>query len=84
MYVVTYFIVFAMRYEFTIVIRYCADSPVMEWRGMGSNPAWDINYIFILIFSLPPRAEQLSGAHENEIKQDHSPVVIVVLNPRYD
>ena len=56
----------------------------MEWRGMGSNPAWDINYIFILIFSLPPRAEQLSGAHENEIKQDHSPVVIVVLNPRYD
>ena len=41
-------------------------------------------YIFILIFSLPERSEQLSGAHANEIKQEHSPVVTFVLDPRYD
>ena len=40
--------------------------------------------IFILNFSLPPRSEQVSGAHVNEIKHNHSPVVIVVLDPRYD
>ena len=38
-------------------------------------------YIFILNFSLPPPYEQVSGAHVNEIKHDHSPVVIVVLDP---
>ena len=43
---------------------------------MGSNPAGDI------FFPLhPPRSEQVSGAHVNEIKHDHSPVVIVVLDP---
>ena len=41
-------------------------------------------YIFIVNFSLPPRSEQVSGAHVNEIKHDHSPVVIVVLESRYD
>ena len=35
--------------------------------------------MFILKFSLPSRSEQLSGAHANEIKHDHSPVDIVVL-----
>ena len=40
--------------------------------------------IFILIFSLPPRSEQVSGAYVNEIKHDNSPVVIVVLDPRHD
>ena len=35
-------------------------------------------YIFILNFSLLPLSEQASGAHVNEIKHDHSPVVIVV------
>ena len=34
--------------------------------------------------SLPPHYEQVSGAHVNEIKNDHSPVVIVVLDPRYE
>ena len=29
-------------------------------------------------------SEQLSGAHANEIKHDYSPVVIVVLDPKYD
>ena len=28
-------------------------------------------YIFILNFSLPPRSEQVSEAHVNEIKRDH-------------
>ena len=36
------------------------------------------------MFSFPPRSEQVSGAHVNEIKHDDSPVVIVVLDPRYD
>ena len=40
-------------------------------------------YTFILNFSLSPLSEQLSGAHANEIKHRHSPVVIVVLDPRY-
>ena len=41
-------------------------------------------YIFILNFLLPPRSEQVSEAHANEIEHDHSPEVIVVLDPRYD
>ena len=41
-------------------------------------------HIFILIFSLPPRSEQVNGAVANEIKHVHSPEVIVVLDPRYD
>ena len=36
------------------------------------------------MFSLPPRSEQFSWTHLNEIKHDHSPVVIVDLDPRYD
>ena len=35
-------------------------------------------------FSLPVHSEQLSGTHANEIKHDHPPVVIIVLDPRYD
>ena len=35
------------------------------------------NYIFILNISLPPRSEQVSGAHVNEINHNHSPIVIV-------
>ena len=30
------------------------------------------------ILSVISRSEQLSGAHANEIKQDHSPVLIVI------
>ena len=30
------------------------------------------------------RSDQVSGAHVNEIKHDHSPVVIVVVDSRYD
>ena len=41
-------------------------------------------YIFILNFSIPARSEQLSGSHANDIKHDHSHVVIVVLDPRYN
>ena len=49
---------------------------------MGSNPAGDVYFHFE--FSLLLRSEQLPRAHENEIKDDHSPVVIVVLDLRYD
>ena len=54
----------------------------MKRRGVGFNPAGDI--YFILNFSLPPRSEQVNEAVANEIKHDHSPEVIVVLDPRYD
>ena len=50
-----------------------------------------IEYIYIgdicfhfEFFALPSRSEQLSRASANEIKHDHSPVVIVLLDPRYD
>ena len=59
-----------------------ADIPVVDWRGVGSNPTGNIYFDFE--FSLPPRSEQVSGAHVNEIKHDHSPVVIVVSDSRYD
>ena len=36
-----------------------------------------------IIISLRPRSEQVSGSHVNEIMHDHSPVVIVDLDPRY-
>ena len=49
---------------------------------MGSNTA-GIIYFHFDFFAPPPRSEQVSGAHVNEIKHDHSPVVIVVLDPRY-
>ena len=61
---------------------YSADFPVVDWIGVGSNPAGDI--YFTLNFSLPPRSEQVNGAVANEIKHIHSPEVIVVLDPRYD
>ena len=48
----------------------------MDWRGVGLNPAG--NTYFPFEFSLSLRF-QVSGAHVNEIKHDHSPVVIVVL-----
>ena len=50
------------------------------WKVSGSNPAGDIYFEF----SIPARSEQLSGSHANEIKHDHSPVVILVLDLRYD
>ena len=45
---------------------------------MGLNPTGDI---YLFMFLLPSRYDQLSGANENEIKHDHSPVVIAVLTP---
>ena len=54
----------------------------MEWRCVGSNPAGDI-YIFILNFrSLPFRTAHWIPC--KWIKHNHSPVAIVVLDPRYD
>ena len=54
-----------------------ADSLVVAWLVVGSNPAWDI--YFHLKFLIPACSEQLSWCHANKIKIDHSPVVIVVL-----
>ena len=50
--------------------------------GRGFESRW--KHVFILNVSFPLRSEQLSGANANEIKHDHLPVVIVVLDPRYD
>ena len=55
----------------------------LSWTGVVWVRIPLETYIFILNFSLPPRSEQVSGAHVNEIKHDHSPVVIVVLDSRY-
>ena len=52
-------------------------------KGVCSNPAGDI-LIFHFELFLQSRYEQLSEAYANEIKHDHSFVVIVVLDPRYD
>ena len=59
-----------------------ADSPVLGWCGMGSNPPGEIYFHFE--YFATPRSEQLSKVHANEIKHDHSHEVIVVLDPRYD
>ena len=53
-----------------------ADFPVVDWRGVGSNPTGNIYFYFY--FFAPSRSEQVSGAHVNEINHDLSPVVIVV------
>ena len=41
-------------------------------------------YTFILKFLLPIRSVQVNGADANEIKHNHSPIVIVVLDYSYD
>ena len=56
------------------------NNTVVAWRGMGSNPGGDI--YFHLNFSIPACSGQLSRSHANEIKHDHSPVVIVVFRPQ--
>ena len=73
---------------------------VEKWLQIVKNPRsilhWDLfstlrwpwgripleRYIFILNFSLP--IDKLFWAHAKEIKHDHSPGVIVVLDPRYN
>ena len=64
-------------------VVYGADLPVVAWRGGGSNPAGDIHVYFNFEF-FAPCYEQLSGTYANEIMHDHSPVVIVVLDNKYD
>ena len=57
-----------------------ADLPVVECRAWVQIP---LETYFHFEFSLPSRSEQLSEANTNEIKHDHSPV-IVDLDPSYD
>ena len=42
----------------------------LSWTGVVWVRILLETYIFILKFSLPPRSEQVSGAHVNEIKHD--------------
>ena len=59
-----------------------ADLHVAECRAWVQIPLDPC--IFILKIFASSCSEQLTGANPNEIKHDHSPVVIVVLDPRYD
>ena len=56
----------------------------LSWTGVVWVRIPLETYIFILNFSLPPRSEPVSEARVNEFKHDRSPVVIVVLDSRYD
>ena len=51
----------------------------VAWSGFESR----LRHVFSF-FLLPPRSEQLSATHANEIKHDHPHIVIVVWDPRYD
>ena len=51
-------------------------------RVAGSIPGGDIYFHFEFFACF--HSLQVSGTLTNEIKHDHSPVVIVVLDPRYD
>ena len=59
-----------------------AEFPVVDWRGVGSNPAGNIYFYFE--FFAPSQFRTGQRAHVNEIKHNNSPVVIVVLDSRYD
>ena len=54
-----------------------ADIPVVDGHGVGSNPAGIIYFHFDFFAPSP-----LNGADAHAIKQYHSPVVIVVLDPQ--
>ena len=49
---------------------------------MSSDPAGDIYFHFEFLAPCPLRTTQRN--HANEIKHNHSLVVIVVLDPKYD
>ena len=53
----------------------------LSWSGVAWVRIPLETCIFILNFSLFSRSEEVSGAHVNEIKHDHSHVVIIVLTP---
>ena len=54
--------------------------PARNQRVAGSIPGGDIYFHFeFFVCSL-----QVDGALANEIEHDHSPAVIVVLDPRHD
>ena len=51
----------------------------MSWRANSwFESCW--KHIFLLNIWLPARFELLNGAHANEIKHDHSSVVIIILD----
>ena len=58
--------------------------PARKERVAGSIPGGDIYMYFHFEFFACFPSLRVGGALANEIKHDHSPVVIVVLDPRYD
>ena len=56
--------------------------PAGKPRVAGSIPSGDIYFHFEFFTCFP--SLQLGGTLVNEIKNDHSPVVIIVLDHRYD
>ena len=49
-----------------------------SWCGLAWVRIPLETYIFILNFSILACSQQLSGSHANEIKHDHSPVIIKI------
>ena len=72
---------FKHRYS-TVLIGKWARCPARKSRVAGSIPGGDIYFHFVFLTRFP--SLQLHGALANEIKHGHSPVVIVVLDSRYD
>ena len=64
----------------TSVVERSKTLTFLSWTGVVwvRIPLETDTGIFILNLSLPPRSEQVSRAHVNEIKHDYSPVVLVV------
>ena len=60
----------------------CLKHQLRERGVAGLIPDGDI--FFILNFLHASSSSHLEGTRENEIKHDHSPVVYVVIDPRYD
>ena len=56
--------------------------PAINERVAGSIPGGDKYFHFEFFACLP--SFQVGGALANEIKHDHSSVVLVVLDPRHD
>ena len=62
--------------------RYPARNPARNQKVAGSILGGDVYFHFEFFACFP--SLQVSRALANEIKHDHSPVVIVVLDPRHD
>ena len=70
----------AKRRGITVLMAKWSRCLAGKLRVAGSKPGRDIYFLFEFFACFP--SLQLGGALANEIKHDHSPVVIVVLDPQ--